>query len=168
MRSCVCLIAAIVLLNGCSPPAALPVDKYLMGEKVHLGKLMYTVFDTQWLTHLGDAATGRVPQNRFLLIRFSAVNSGSEEAAVPALSIEDDQGRAYQEIANGEGVPLWAGYLRTLKPAGSVQGNALFDAPPAHYKLKLSDENSVRAALIDIPLTYGADAPELATPPAPK
>jgi hypothetical protein len=152
------------LLSGCSAPAGPPVDKYLMGEKVPLGKLTYTVFETQWLTHLGDAATGRVPQQRFLLVRFSAVNSGSDEAGVPALSIVDDQGRTYDEIPNGEGVPQWAGYLRNVKPGDSVQGNALFDAPPAHYKLKLSDENGNRTALIDMPLSFGADG--LPTPPA--
>src|SRR5437763_7216367 len=155
------LIAAVGLLNGCSRSDGPPVDNYLMGEKVRLGKLVYTVFETRWLTHLGDATTGRLPQNRFFLIRFSAANSGSDEAVAPALSIQDDQGRTYDEIPNGEGVPQWAGYLRNIKPAGSVQGNALFDAPPAHYKLKLSDENSVRSALIDIPLTFGADSTAL-------
>src|SRR3954454_16687720 len=161
------LIAAAGLLSGCSTPASGPVDRYLMGEKVQLGRLIYTVFDTQWQTHLGDATTGRVPQNRFFLIRFSAVNSGSDDIGVPPLAIEDDQGHTYQEIPNGEGLPQWAGYLRNVTPADSVQGNALFDAPPAHYKLRLSDENSGRSALIDIPLSFGgADAPEL-PPPAP-
>jgi hypothetical protein len=76
----------------------------------------------------------------------------------------DDQGRTYDEISNGEGVPQWAGYLRNLKPGASVQGNALFDAPPAHYKLKVSDENGSRTALIDMPLSFGVDG--LPTPPA--
>lgn len=158
------LVAVLGLLSGCSAPAGPAVDNYLMGEKVRLGQLSYTVFDTRWLTHLGDPATGRVPQNRFLLIRFSAVNGGSSEATVPALAIQDDQGRTYDEIPNGDGVPQWAGYLRNVKPADSVQGNALFDAPPAHYKLKLSDEASPRIALIDIPLTFGAEAPDVAVP----
>jgi len=160
------LLAVMGLLSGCSRSAGLPADQYLMGEKVRLGKLVYTVFETRWLTHLGDAATGRVPQNRFFLVRFSAANSGSEEAVAPALSIQDDQGRTYDEIPNGEGVPQWAGYLRNIKPNQSAEGNALFDVPPAHYKLKLSDENSARSALIDIPLTFGADAPELPSPTA--
>jgi hypothetical protein len=159
------LIAAVGLLNGCSKPESVPLDKYLMGEKVPLGKLIYTVFDTQWLTHLGDPVTGRLPQNRFFLIRFSAVNSASQEVAVPALTIVDDQGRSYEEISNGQDVPQWAGYLRNVKPADSVQGNALFDAPPAHYRLKLSDESSGKSALIDIPLTFNTESPELPPPP---
>jgi hypothetical protein len=165
MRASACLLIPILgLLSGCSAPAGPPVDKYLIGEKAPVGKLIYTVFDTQWLTQLGDAATGRVPQQRFLLVRFSAVNSGSDEVGAPALSIVDDQGRTYDEISNGEGVPQWAGYLRNLKPGASVQGNALFDAPLAHYKLKVSDENGNRTALIDMPLSFGADG--LPTPPA--
>jgi hypothetical protein len=40
-------------------------------------------------------------------------------------------------------------------------GNALFDAPPAHYKLHLSDESSQQTALVDIPLSFRAETPEL-------
>jgi hypothetical protein len=160
------LLAVIGLLNGCSAPARPPIDKYGMGEKVRLGKLSYTVFETQWLTHLGDTATGRVPEHRFLLVRFTAVNGGSDENPVPALTIQDDQGAAYEELPNGEGVPQWAGYLRSVKPADSAQGNALFDAPPAHYQLKLSDETSTKFAFVDIPLSFGADAPQVPLPAA--
>src|SRR5207248_2565946 len=143
MRNSACLLlsAAGLLMNGCSEPAPRPVSTYLMGEKVQLGHLSYTVFETQWLTHLGsDGPTARVPQNRFFLIRLSAVNTGSNEASVPNVTIADDHGHVYDEVSNGEGVPQWAGYLRTAKPADSVQGNIVFDAPPGHYKLKLLDE----------------------------
>jgi hypothetical protein len=124
------------------------------------------VFDTQWLTHLGDATTGRVPQNRFLLIRFSAYNNARTAVAVPALTIQDDQDRTFDELPNGEGVPQWAGYLRTIGPAASVQGNAVFDAPPAHYKVKLLDETSSKLELVDIPLSFGADTPDVPLPAA--
>ena len=158
----VCAAAAFGI--GCSGPAAPVVNTYLMGEKVQLGKLSYTVFETQWATHLGDATTGRVPQNRFFLIRFAAVNSGSNDAPVENFVIQDDKGKTYEEISNGDGVPQWAGYLRTVKPADTVQGNVLFDAPPAHYKLKLTDETGTKAAWIDIPLSFGAETPEVTNP----
>jgi hypothetical protein len=61
-------------------------------------------------------------------------------------------------------VPQWAGYLRNVKPADNVQGNIVFDAPPAHYKLKLADETGTKFALIDIPLSFGAETPEVITP----
>ena len=166
MRLSVSLLAAVWLfLGGCSSgPQVQPISNYVLGEKVQLGRLSYTVFETQWHTHLGDQAGTRVPQHRFFLIRFSATNSGSNDAAVPNPTITGDDGKVYDEIPNGEGVPLWAGYLRIAKPADTVTGNIVFDAPPAHYKLKLADETSTKFALIDIPLSFGAETPELAPP----
>ena len=99
----------------------------------------------------------------FFLVRFSAVNSGSENP-VPAMTIEDDQGQPYEELPNGEGVPQWAGYLRNVKPAESVQGNALFDAPPAHYKLKLSDESGSNSPWSTFPFPFGAETPAVPVP----
>jgi hypothetical protein len=140
------------------------ISTYLLGEKVLLGHLSYTVFDTQWLTQIGEGPTARVPQNRFFLIRFSASNGGSSDAAVPNMTIRDDKGKEYEELADGSGVPVWAGYLRMAKPADTVSGNAVFDAPPGHYKLKISDENGTKFALIDIPLSYGNETPEMVAP----
>jgi len=158
------LFTAVVLLGGCAPSGPPLVSKYLMGEKVQLGKLSYTVFETQWMTQFGEGPMARVPQNRFFLVRFSAVNGGSDDVPVPNMTIQDDRGQVYEELSTGEGVPQWAGYLRKVKPADSVQGNALFDAPPGHYKLKLSDETITKAALIDIPLSFGAETPEVVAP----
>ena len=61
-------------------------------------------------------------------------------------------------------MPQWIGYLRQIKPADSAQGYLVFDAPPGHYKLRVLDEDSNHAALIDIPLTFNAETPELPTP----
>src|SRR4029078_948510 len=85
------LVGIIGLLSGCSAPAVQPLDQYRMGEKVRLGRLIYTVFETQWLTQLGDAVTGRVPEHRFLFVRFSATNSGGGEEPVPALTRPEHQ-----------------------------------------------------------------------------
>jgi hypothetical protein len=166
MRYAPLLVGLVGLLSGCSSSANPPISTSAIGEKVRLGKLTYSVFDTQWLTHLGDTTTGRVPQNRFLLIRFSVLNTGGPEVTAPALIIQDDQGRTFDELPNGEGVPQWAGYLRNLKSSESVQGNALFDAPPAHYKLKLSDETSTKFEFVDLPLSFGTDAPAVPLPTA--
>jgi hypothetical protein len=165
-QSALSVVAATAfLLAGCSSAPPNPIiGNYVMGEKVQLGRLSYTVFETQWLTHIGDPATGRVPQNRFFLIRFSATNGGSNDSTVGNPTITDDKGQTYEELSNGEGVPLWAGYLREVKPADTVQGNIVFDAPPAHYKLKLTDETGTRFAIIDLPLTYGAETPEVVPP----
>jgi hypothetical protein len=124
------------------------------------------VFETQWLTQLGDQANPRVPQSRFFLVRTSIVNGGGSDVVSPNLTVEDDHGHVYPELSNGDGVPQWIGYLRQIKPADSAQGNLVFDAPPAHYKLRVLDEDGNRAALIDIPLSFNAETPEPPTPGA--
>jgi hypothetical protein len=158
------LATAGLLLSGCSTPSAPPINNYLMGEKVLLGRLSYTVFETQWLTHLGEGPSARVPQHRFFLVRFSAVNGGSNEANVANTTVVNDKGEVFEELSSGEGVPQWAGYLRLLKPADTLQGNMVFDAPPGHYKIKVSDENGTQFALIDLPLTFGAETPDVVAP----
>jgi hypothetical protein len=156
----------IAALSGCSSePPKLPVLQYNMGEKVPVGHLTYTVFETQWSTHFGEGISARVPQNRFFLVRLNAVNGGSSDAPIPNFTIEDNSGHTYNELADGDGVPQWVGYLRSVKPADFLQGNAVFDAPPGHYKLRVSDDEK-HAALIDIPLTFGAETPEI-TPVGP-
>ena len=156
------LAISIVMLAGCSSePPQPPVSHYSMGEKAAAGHLTYTVFETQWATHFGDGVSARVPQNRFFVIRLSAVNGGIAEAPIPAFTIEDDAEHVYNELSDGQGVPQWVGYLRSAKPANDVQGNIVFDAPPAHYKLRVSDDQK-HAALIDLPLTFGAETPDLA------
>jgi len=42
-----------------------------------------------------------------------------------------------------------------------LRGGARFRAPPRHYKMKISDENSERAAYIDIPLTFVSETPDV-------
>jgi len=93
------------------------------------------------------------------------VNSGSGDLIVPNLTIEDDKGNSYAELRDGDGVPDWIGYLRQVKPAESARGNLLFDAPPAHYKLRITDENEENSAYFDIPLSFGAGAVPSELPP---
>ena len=135
-----------------------------MGEKAYAGRLVYTAFETQYLTQIPLEPTPRVPENRFLLIRVSIVNSGGEDVMAPALTIEDETGKTYDELSDGRGVPQWVTYLRTIKPGNAVQGWAVFDAPPKHYKLRAHDDNSDRYVLIDVPLSFGSENPEVALP----
>ncbi len=135
-----------------------------MGDKVYLGKLIYTVFETQYLTQLGEGLKARAPQNRFFLVRLSVVNGANSEIPVPNMTVEDDDGNTYSELTNGEGVPQWIGFIRPARPAEAVQGNVVFDAPPRHYKLRISDEGEEKQALIDIPLTFNAEMPQTPEP----
>jgi Domain of unknown function (DUF4352) len=156
-------VALALALGGCAE-RSLPVQTYPMGDKVLVGHLTYTILETQWLTQLGESAAARIPQNRFFLIRGSILNGGSSEVVAPNLAIEDDHGTVYPELSNGDGVPQWIGYLRQIKPADSAQGNLVFDAPPGHYKLRVLDEDSNRAALIDIPLSFNPEMPDMPAP----
>ncbi len=158
------LSAAMMLAACSSSEASFPVRIHPMGERVELGHIIYTVFETQWMTHMGEGPLARVPQNRFFLVRMSAVNSGGGDVMIPNLTIQDDNGNAFTEMSNGDGVPQWMGFLRSVKPADTAQGNIVFDAPPRHYKLRITDESGERAALVDIPLSFGAETPEVLIP----
>jgi hypothetical protein len=148
-------------LSGCSSESSQPLRTYGMGDRIELGHLVYTVFETRWVPQIGDGATARVPQDRFFLIRLSVGNSGGAEALVPDMTIEDDKGKSYAELTDGEGVPQFQGVLRPVAPTEAVSGNILFDAPPGHYRLHIFDEQSQRAALVDIPLTFHSESPDL-------
>jgi len=156
-------VTAALLLNACSS-GSLPARSYSLGEKVALGHIIYTVYETQWVPQFGDGPDARVPQYRFFLVRMTAVNSGGGDLIVPNATIEDDKNNSYRELPNGDGVPEWIGYLRHVRPAESAQGNLLFDAPPAHYKLRITDEDEENTAYVDIPLSFGAEVPPTDVP----
>jgi hypothetical protein len=157
-------VAAALSLAACNDEVRYPVRTYNMGERVDLGHLVYIVFETQWLTHIGEGPDAKIPQNRFFLVRMSATNSQSSDVMVPNVSVEDDGGHSYTELSTDVGAPQWIGFLRDVKPAESAQGNVVFDAPPRHYKLKVMDETGERIAYVDIPLSFGAETPDMPTP----
>lgn len=156
MTCAVC--ASTLLISSCGNDAPQP-HTFAMGEKISLGKLVYTAYETQWLTQLGEGVGARVPQNRFFVVRISAGNSGAADLMLPALTLQDDSGNTFSELTNGEGVPQWLGVVRQVKPAEAAQGNIVFDAPPRHYKLRVTDEDEQKIAYIDIPFTLESEAP---------
>src|SRR5438270_711709 len=105
---------------ACSPDTPYPAVTYNLGERVDLGHLVYLVFDTQWLTHIGEGPDAKIPQNRFFLVRISATNGLSSEIMVPGLTVEDDNGKSYAELSTDVGAPQWMGILRRVKPAEST------------------------------------------------
>ena len=158
-------VTAALLLNACTrEPAPAPVHNYSLGEKAKLGHIIFTVYETQWLPQLGEGPAPRIPEHRFFLVRVTAVNSGGADLIVPNVTVEDDRGNSYPELRDGDGVPQWIGYLRQVKPAESTQGNLVFDAPPAHYRLRITDENEDTSAYIDTPLSFGAEIPTTEIP----
>jgi len=136
-----------------SPAVSEPARTYQIGERVDLAPLNYAVFEKQWAAQLGSGNDARLPQTRFLLVRISAANNGKSEVFVPNMTLEDDAGNSYAEVSNGDGVANWIGYLRSIKPADTIQGWVLFDCPLKHYKLKLTNEDG-KAAYVELPLSF--------------
>jgi len=157
-------LAALLLLSSCGLTRDNTAKTFDVGTRVEAGHLIYTVFETEWLPQIGTGDTARAPKNRFFLIRLSAVNSGSEEQYIPNPTLVDDQGHTVEELQDGDQVPQWIGFVRKVKPADSVSGNIVFDAEPKHYKLRVTDENGEKPALIDLPLNYNADTPPVPVP----
>ncbi len=58
----------------------------------------------------------------------------------------------------------WIGNTRQVPPSETAQGYLLFDVPPKHYKLKVLGDEEKQVALIDIPLTFDSDVPDVTTP----
>jgi hypothetical protein len=160
------LALAVFSQPACSPKSddELPPRNYRMGESAPMGHLICTVIERQWLTQIGEGVDARIPQNRFYLIRISAVNSGGAPTTLPTISLADDSGGLYPEIDNGSGVTDFIGALRQIAPAETAQGNLVFDVQPKHYKLKLKDDDGKEVALIDLPLSFDPDTPDVTTP----
>src|SRR4029434_685955 len=98
------VVAAVFLFLSCGDgERSFPVRTYTLGERIALGHLVYVVFETQWLTQIGEGADARVPQHRFFLVRLSTVNSLGSEVIAPNLVLEDDNGNTYPELNSGEG-----------------------------------------------------------------
>lgn len=159
-RPALALLAAALVLTACTrkPPQA---RTYPLGEKITLGHLIYAAYETQWLPQIGTAPFARIPQNRFFLVRIAVTNSGGESAASPNLSVVDDNGNSYPELSDGNGVPQWIGYIRQISQADTLQGNLVFDVPPRHYRLRVTDPDGQRAALIDLPLEFAPETPDI-------
>ena len=157
-------LIASTLLSCSSADKVQPTRTYQMGERVSLGQLAYTVSEKQWQNQLGAGVDARIPQNRFLLLRMNIQNTGQSEAIVPNTQLQDDAGASYPEVVDGEGVTDWIGGTRQLKPGGSVQGYLLYDVPPKRYSLQISGEEEKAIALINIPLSFDSDVPDVTTP----
>jgi hypothetical protein len=156
------VVTAASVLSSCGDSVEkFEVRTYKMGERITLGHIVYVVFETQWLTHIGEGINARVPQHRFFLVRLSAFNGFGGDIIVPNFALEDDSGKTYPELSSGEGVSEYIGYLRSVKAMQSQLGNALFDAPPRHYKMRIADETGEKIAYVDIPLNFVSETPDV-------
>lgn len=158
-------LAASLLVSACSSRAPGPDYRaYRMGEPVAVGPLIYNVIDTEWQNQLGEGASARLPEHRFLLVRLSVTNSGASGSAIPGMSLVDSRGQTHLELAEGQGVSEWLGFLRTIEPAQTERGRVLFDVPTGAYRLRVTNDaepGAEKAALIEIPLQLSPTLPSL-------
>ena len=161
------LLALACAFSGCSKKVA-QVRTEQLGTPVAVGALTYTVVETEWRESLDADSGQRMPKNRFLLVHISVANSSSEQKAAPLLQLTDAKGETFTELAEGDGVPEWMGYLRLLQPNETRSGRLLFDAPPGAYKLRVSsggDPESEQVAYVEIPLQLNPDTTHVSGTP---
>lgn len=158
MVAATCLLA----LSGCHGGAA-PERVGAMGTPLAVGPLTYTAVETEWRDSIDTSKGPRVPKDRFLLVHVTVLNTSSEQKASPLLQIVDAKGGVHPELAEGDGVTDWMGYLRLLAPREGRSGRLLFDVPQGACKLRVSsggDPEAEQTALIDIPLQLNTEVPQ--------
>ena len=148
------LISAIFALTACNATHVRQTKIYQTGEKAEHNKLTYSVVDAQILPRLGEEPNARIPTSRYFIVQISVSSSNNQASPIPALALVDDAGKVYPELADGTGVGRWLGLIRSVDPAQTEAGQILFDAPAAHYKLRLSEETDEDDVYIDIPLNF--------------
>lgn len=149
-------LLATLVFTACSGSSSSHVVRGEMGQKLKVEDISYTVLGADWVEALGEGATARIPNHRFLLVRIAATNESGGPAEMGSLKLIASNGAEYGEVANGGGVNEWLGMSRELDAKGTKQGVVLFDAPKAVYELQVADafydEESGSAALIQIPV----------------
>lgn len=158
-RTAFCLSILALALSGCSSLTSKSKPTiYAAGDKATIGPLVYSVTDTVVTQQLGDDPnSARTAQNRFYLVKVSISNSSTEDQPVPAMSLVDDDGQNYSELADGTSVPGWLGVVRKVSPSQTEQGNVIFDAPNRHYRVRLTDPLDEKEVAIDMPLDFVRD-----------
>ena len=157
-------VAALVLsLASCSRRQAADAaeSEVELGSAVSVGALTYTVIDQRWHESLNASTGPRLPQHRFFSASVSVTNGGADPAGVPLMTLVASDGKEYQELSNGDGLPGWLGYMRIVNPAQTEHGRILFDVPPGAYKLRVSSGGEPEkeiTALVKIPFQVEAPA----------
>jgi hypothetical protein len=151
-----CLTSLCFCVIGCSSSSSTRSPTiYGAGDKAPVGRLTYSVTDTEISQQLGaDTTAPRAAQQRFYLVKISVSNSGTEEESIPGMNLVDDAGQSFPELADGTGVEHWLGVVRKVGPAQTEQGYVLFDVSTKHYRLRVNDPLDDKEIAIDIPLTF--------------
>jgi hypothetical protein len=154
MRPLFAVSLAVFALTGCGSTPTRTVKTYQSGEKAEHNKLIYSIVDAQIFTRLGEDPNARIPQNRFYVVQLSVSNSGNANSSIGPMTLVDDSGKLYPELADGTNIPHWLGVIRNVDANQTETGFVVFDAPSAHYKLRLTDETDDEDVFVDMPLNF--------------
>ncbi len=159
MRSAFIALSFLALTAaGCSSSPKPASTVIAAGDKATVGPLVYSVIDTEVTQQVGDdPKSPRTAQERFYLIRVSITNASSDAQPIPTMTLVDDTGKSYTELADGTGVTNWLGVVRRVGPTQTEQGVVIFDAPTKHYRLRLNDPVDEHEIAIDVPLNFVHD-----------
>ena len=161
-------ISSPFLVPGCAPEKP-GIRTYAMAERAEAGYIVYSVLESSWLPRIGEGATARVPQQGFQILRLSITNGSPTEVSVPGTTLVGASGQEYAELTDGAGIEDWLPVLRRVKPAETVFGWVVFDAPRGDYHLRVSDDAfdpaDAKLAMIQVPLRLSAK-PDALPPPA--
>jgi hypothetical protein len=154
MRPVFAISLAVFALTGCNSAPTRTVKMYQSGEKAEHNKLIYSIVDAQIFTRLGEDQDARIPQSRFYVVQLSVSNSGNARSSIGPMTLVDDSGKLYPELADGTHIPHWLGVIRNVDANQTETGFVVFDAPSAHYKLRLTDETDDEDVFVDMPLNF--------------
>jgi hypothetical protein len=149
-------LVAVAALSGCKSKKRTE-RPYRMGELMVVGQLRYTIFDAEWREKIGEPPAQRLPRNRYLVVRLAVTNSGGQAVDVPTMQLENASGATFAELSEDVGAADWLGMIRRLKPADTMQGTVVFDAPFGAYRMRLGGSAEVTdetTAVVDIPAQY--------------
>jgi len=158
MRCAIVIAALSLAATGCARFSANKKEAaviYAAGDKATIGPLVYNVTDAEINPQLGDdPASARAAHDRFYLVKVAVTNSGNEDQPIPAMTLVDDTGQNFTELADGANVPNWLGVVRKVAASQTEQGYVVFDAPIRHYRLRLNDPLDDKEIAIDVPLNF--------------
>lgn len=160
----VLFVLSIVVMTGASCKRANKGSArvFRTGEQAQVGQLVFTVLDAEWRPQIDGDGAPKYPANRFLVVRMTITNSGATETTIPHLSIQNAQGKVFQEFAEAGGVPEWFGVLRRIRPVETLQGCIVFDVPVGAYQLRVTDDfehADEKYAVVEIPLRIEPETP---------
>jgi hypothetical protein len=152
------IVAAVLITAGCTGGAESAVKTYALGETAEAGAFGFQVNGCDWRTRIGEGPDAKTAIHSFLVLQVGVFNRSPSDLAIPAMTLLDEDGQAHSEVPGVTADPRWLGLSHKARANEITHGNVIFDVPPGHYRLRVTDESGFdKFALIDIPLRIQTD-----------